>query len=68
RLAGRPASPADDVYGFGRIVEEVLGLVPDPGWRAVADRCLADAGKRPENGAHLEACILQFRPEIGPSR
>ncbi len=59
RLAGIPAAATDDVYGFGRIIEEVLPFAPDPAWRAIADVCLAAAEKRPADGSALEACILQ---------
>lgn len=59
RIAGEPASAADDVYGFGRVVEEVVAVAPDPRWRGIADACLRAKAARPGTGAALEACILQ---------
>ncbi len=53
RMAGASCSPQDDVYGFGRVIEEVIAVSPSPKWRAFADRCLAKPGARPTDGAAL---------------
>jgi serine/threonine-protein kinase len=57
RMIGAPSSQKDDIYGFGRVVEEVLAVSPSPSWRAIADRCLAGVDARPTDGAALEALI-----------
>lgn len=50
RLAGAPASPADDVYGLGRVIEDVLPLLGDsPEAKALgvlARACLEPAERR----------------------
>lgn len=65
RLAGAAAEPADDVYAFGRVLEDVLEAAerhasgrdhshgPDAAWRRAADACLAPADARPRDGATL---------------
>lgn len=57
RLGGAPASPADDVYGYGRIVEDLslaLGLRSEraPLGR-LAELCLGPVRERPESGEQL---------------
>ncbi len=51
RLAGAAASPADDVYGLGRVIEDVLHLLGEgPEAKALgslARACLEPAGRRP---------------------
>ncbi len=45
RLAGRVCRPRDDVYGFGRLLEDVLQQAPSDEiharWRALASACVA---------------------------
>jgi serine/threonine-protein kinase len=56
RLGGEAASPADDVYGFGRILEDVLDHAPEnlrARWEPLVLRCLAPAAERPMDGAAL---------------
>lgn len=62
RIAGRPSDPSDDIYGFGRVVEDVLhrmeGASGDPdadGLRALALVCMRSAGSRPRDGTELVA-------------
>ena len=62
RLAGDPASATDDVYGFGRVLEEALAVEDDERWRNLAAGCLAPKASRPANGSALEACIMQTIP------
>ena len=62
RLAGEPASASDDIYGFGRIVEEALAVEDDEAWRKLAAICLASKATRPPNATALETCILQLIP------
>ena len=55
RLAGRPSDPRDDVYGFGRVVEDALDVVPDDPrarlLRRVAATCTGRDADRPTGGA-----------------
>jgi serine/threonine-protein kinase len=63
RLGGRASDPRDDVYGFGRILEDVLhrleqaGMVaqaPDfEAYRAVANACIGPDEGRAADGAEL---------------
>jgi serine/threonine-protein kinase len=63
RLTGRPADPRDDVYGYGRILEDVIhrlveaGADPESGdlaaYRALAEIALGPDEGRPESGAAL---------------
>ncbi|UQA55883.1 serine/threonine-protein kinase [Polyangium aurulentum] len=61
RLAGRASDPRDDVYGYGRVIEDVLhrlverGVPPgdEAAWRAIAEECIGPDERRPANGAEL---------------
>ncbi|HZU85170.1 MAG TPA: serine/threonine-protein kinase [Polyangiaceae bacterium] len=57
RLAGRPADPRDDVYGFGRLLEDALDALDAAGggWRDLAALCTGEAAGRPVSGADLVA-------------
>lgn len=65
RLAGRPTDPEDDVYGFGRVLEDVLlraaGLgVLEPSlaaWERIAARCLGAHATLPHDGAELVSLL-----------
>jgi tRNA A-37 threonylcarbamoyl transferase component Bud32 len=72
RLAGRSSDPADDVYGFGRILADVLDAMP-PGlqeepdaapWRALAGACTGSDARRPRDGRDLVLRIQGLRPVI----
>lgn len=57
RIAGRSSDPRDDIYGFGRIVEDVLrrlgaGEETDR-WRALVEVCLGPDEQRPASGTEL---------------
>ena len=70
RLAGANASPRDDVYGFGRVLEDALdalGLQHEV-LGAVVGRCLAPAAERPEDGLALCALLTSVlgRPKSAP--
>lgn len=55
RLAGAPMSPSDDIYGFGRIVEDAVVKMPGA-WGPfgpLADRCMAPLEQRPPDGRAL---------------
>ncbi|MGK4004126.1 serine/threonine-protein kinase [Sorangium sp. So ce1036] len=63
RLGGRPSDPRDDVYGYGRVLEDVLvrlaplgseGLSP---WKELALRCLGPDDERPPDGAALVRAV-----------
>lgn len=55
RLAGAALDPSDDVYGFGRIVEDTMlkGRGSWDGFRSLAERCMAPRQARPANGQAL---------------
>ncbi len=60
RMAGAPAAFADDVYGFGRTVEDVLaagGDRPAGGFGDVVAACLDRADRRPPDGAALVSLL-----------
>ncbi len=64
RRAGRASHPDDDVYGFGRLVEDTLtvfgGTILPPMSRGLADlarRCVAPSASRPEDGRALAALL-----------
>jgi eukaryotic-like serine/threonine-protein kinase len=58
RLAGRPSDPRDDVYGFGRVLEDAIEASDEPSagaWSALAAICTGPDEKRPAEGAALLA-------------
>jgi serine/threonine-protein kinase len=77
RLAGRASDPRDDIYGFGRVLADVLDASgpdsrgdpgsaagepeDDAGWRALAAECLAPGEARPRDGAELSLRIEALR-------
>jgi predicted Ser/Thr protein kinase len=64
RLAGRPSDPRDDVYGFGRILEDVLDAVGDaqtrPRWSRLAAACTGPDADRPVDA---RALVTRLRVE-----
>lgn len=65
RLTGRPSEPRDDVYGFGRILEEALriqgtaGSAEGAAWCSLATSCTGPDAQRPDDGAELVARIAR---------
>jgi serine/threonine-protein kinase len=67
RLAGGSSHPSDDVYGFGRVVEDVVATLetvasapPADGvlrWRSIAAACVAPRAARPADGTALVRLI-----------
>jgi eukaryotic-like serine/threonine-protein kinase len=64
RLAGRPSDPRDDVYGYGRVLEDALEACAAAGhgeeasfgpWRTLASTCTGPGVERPQGGADLLA-------------
>lgn len=61
RLAGRASHPKDDVYGYGRVLEDVIHRLEAAGgagedaeaWRAFALVCIGPDEARPDGGAEL---------------
>jgi eukaryotic-like serine/threonine-protein kinase len=60
RLAGRPSHPRDDVYGYGRVLEDVLNRLEEGGlagdgaaWRALSLRCIGPDDARPKDGEEI---------------
>lgn len=66
RIAGHVADPRDDVFGFGRILEDVLDLADDPilggRWRSIVAACTGPAETRPANG---QALVTRLKVEMG---
>lgn len=74
RLAGHPYDPKDDIYGFGRILEDVLHAlkersaelaVPIPEdellqMRGLAMRCIGASEERPADGAELVRALTHL--------
>lgn len=65
RLAGRASDPRDDVYGFGRVLEDVLHVVTDEAtvarFRPLAVACIGPDAQRP---ADARALVTRMRVEI----
>jgi serine/threonine-protein kinase len=57
RLKGRASDPKDDIYGFGRLLEDVLDALGDPSaverWRPIAAACVGPDGQRPSDARAL---------------
>ena len=66
RIAGRPSDPRDDIYGFGRVLEDVLDVVRDEStlarFRPLAVACTGPDAQRPGNG---QALLTRMRVELG---
>ena len=61
RLAGRASNARDDVYGFGRILEDVLDVTgEDPRWQAIAAACTGPDAQRP---ADARAVVTRLKVE-----
>lgn len=65
RMKGRASDPRDDVYGFGRVLEDVLHVVPDESitarWRPLAATCTGPDDGRP---ADARALLTRLRVEV----
>jgi serine/threonine-protein kinase len=61
RLAGRASCPRDDVYGYGRVLEDALDLLADDPklgtWRLIAALCTGRDAARPSHGAGVVSLI-----------
>ncbi len=58
RMGGSLADPKDDVFGFGRILEDVLDRFGgEPGARELAARCTGPAAARPADAAALVSAL-----------
>jgi serine/threonine-protein kinase len=66
RIKGRPSDPRDDVYAFGRVLEDALEVLPDDRklspFRALAASCTGPDVGRPADG---RALLTRIRVEIG---
>lgn len=67
RMKGRASDPRDDVYGYGRVLDEALdGMALPPEqvsrWRLLAAACTGDDVGRPANGSAL---LTRLRVELG---
>ena len=65
RMKGRPSDPRDDVYGFGRVLEDVLHVIPDESiaarFRPLAAVCTGPDEARP---ADARALLTRLRVEV----
>jgi serine/threonine-protein kinase len=65
RMAGRASDPRDDVYGFGRVLEDVLHIVNDEStlarWKPLALACTGPDETRP---ADARALVTRMRVEL----
>lgn len=64
RMKGRASDPRDDVYGFGRVLEEALAALGDghATYRALAAACTGPDEARPADG---RALLTRLRVEHG---
>jgi eukaryotic-like serine/threonine-protein kinase len=66
RMAGRASDPKDDVYGFGRVLEDALEALSDAElrtrWRPLVAACIGADGGRP---ADARALLTRLRIEPG---
>ena len=66
RMKGRASDPRDDVYGFGRVLEDVLEVIGDEHaahrFRPVATACTGPDEGRPADG---RAVVTRLRVELG---
>jgi serine/threonine-protein kinase len=56
RLAGRASDPRDDVYAYGRVLEDALDALGDDdqvSWRRLASACTGPDAERPARGEDL---------------
>jgi serine/threonine protein kinase len=63
RLAGRASDPRDDIYGYGRVIEDALRAVqgiarPETLWRDLWLACTGPDSGRPLDGGALVALIV----------
>ena len=78
RISGRAADPRDDIYGYGRILEDVLhrfeeGAAADPElvkdaeelavWRKIALLCIGPDEARPADGRALLGVVASIGRE-----
>jgi eukaryotic-like serine/threonine-protein kinase len=65
RMKGRPSDPRDDVYGFGRVLEDVLEVIPDENvvarYRPLAAVCTGPDEQRPTDA---RALLTRLRVEV----
>jgi eukaryotic-like serine/threonine-protein kinase len=66
RLAGRPSDPRDDIYGFGRVLEDALEAIGDAEllgrYRPLVEACVGGDEGRPAEG---RALVTRLRVEPG---
>jgi serine/threonine-protein kinase len=62
RLAGSPASAADDVFALGRLLDLTIGTASDPDLRAVVDKaCAPQEADRYDSVASLDADLARWQ-------
>lgn len=68
RIAGRASDPRDDVYGYGRILEDVLDRLEEEEedaaehavWRRIAQLCIGPDETRPADGRALLGVVASI--------
>jgi serine/threonine-protein kinase len=64
RLAKKPADFKDDVYAFGRVLEDVLDAIGGPDdrtrFQSLAKLCTGDAAARP---AHARDLVVRIQAQ-----
>jgi serine/threonine-protein kinase len=62
RLGGRASDPRDDVYGFGRVLQDALEVVPNASaaWHELAARCTGPDETRPRDGRDLVSSLVRL--------
>jgi serine/threonine-protein kinase len=67
RIAGRAADPKDDVFGFGRVLEDALDALQDPTLEAklrpLARACTGPDANRPAHARELVTRLRALQPQ-----
>ena len=65
RLAGAPSTPGDDVYGFGRLIEDALQALNTPElfarWRPLVAACMAPRDERLASAKALAQAMAELK-------
>ncbi|WP_394837384.1 protein kinase [Pendulispora rubella] len=67
RLAGAPSAPSDDVYGFGRLIEDALQALNTPElfarWRPLVAACMAPRDERLGSAKALAQAMAELKAD-----
>lgn len=63
RMKGRTSDPRDDIYGFGRVLEDALEVIGDESviarWRPLVAACIGSDAGRPVDGGALVTRLVE---------